>query len=86
MVVENYKEYIIRKCVITDGEELAEREYKKIKVEGFDNGLEINGYRPPFVTEQVERRYDYDIIITNNQSQFYFENEVNELYDRHINE
>ncbi len=53
-VEEHYKEITIRKCVITDGEQLSEREYKKIKT-------------------------------TNNQNDFYFEREVEELYNQHTN-
>lgn len=74
-VEEHYKEITIRKCVITDGEQLAEREYKKIKTtKGEVFWLDI----------KVEEQYK-EIQTTNNQNDFYFEREVEELYNQHTN-
>jgi hypothetical protein len=75
-VEEHYKEITIRKCVITDGEQLAEREYKKIKTtKGEVFWLVI----------KVEGQYKMNVTTTNNQNDFYFEREVEELYNQHTN-
>ena len=76
LVEEHYKEITIRKCVITDGEQLAEREYKKIKTtKGEVFWLDM----------KVEKHYQMNVTTTNNQNDFYFEREVEELYYQHTN-
>lgn len=116
-VDEHYKiDSEIKKCVFTDGEQLAEEQYRKItttkgevfwldkKVEedyknevttekGFTLFLKVEEHYKKSVTineldsiiaNRIEEQYK-DIQTTNDQSHFYFERDVEELYNQHTN-
>lgn len=77
-VEEHYEMGVTKTTTLdkTQQEYSAEREYKKIKTtKGEVFWLDI----------KVEEQYKMNVTTTNNQNDFYFEREVEELYNQHTN-